>query len=110
GQLRSQRALSRHAPKQLWPAAELQGLQDGETRIAEAAGELQRVNPVVVDDGVDVDVPAVAAGAQLRFQATQGFGEERLAASIRYQRPHLAGELAKVAREEALVLPVETGG
>ena len=65
---------------------------------------------VVVDDGVDVDVAAIAARAQLRLQAAQRLGEESLAPAIGDQGSHLTGELTEVAGEKSFVLPVEAGG
>ena len=36
--------------------------------------------------------------------------KKRLAARIGDDGPHFAGELAEIARKEALMLPVQTGG
>ena len=88
----------------------MQGVEDREARVAEARRELERPDAGVVDDRVEVDVAHVAVVAQDARQAPQRRLEQPLGAAVRDERPHLARQLAEVAVEEPLVLPVQAGG
>ena len=97
-------------PEEFGPAIGLEHRKNGIPGVAKPAGELERPDAVGIHHGVQVDVPAVACRREPRLDPRQGGLEELLAPLVSRQRAHLAGELAKVARKEALVLPVEAGG
>ena len=91
------------------PGIDVQRVEDGESRVSEPAGQLERPDPAFVHDGVQVDVPLVPALPQDRREAPQRRLQERPRAAVGDQRPHLARQLSQIAREEPLVLPVEAG-
>ena len=60
-----------HAREERAPAAAVQRVEDREAGIAEAAGELERPDAVLVHDRVEVDVADVAGLAQQRRERGQ---------------------------------------
>jgi len=68
-------------------------------RVPEPRRELQRVDPVLVDDTVDVDAPDVAFIGEPVFDFPEGFFEEFVLARPEHRSPHLAGRGTDVSRE-----------
>ena len=66
--------------------------------------------PSVVDDGIEVDIAAIAIFAEQRGHLAERAIEEALGARIGDDRAHFASELAEIAGKEALVFPIEAGG
>ena len=100
---------TQHAAKNRVPAFLVQRLANRKARIAEAAGEFQRPQPLVVDDHVQVDVAAVAAVPQQRRDLAERRIEQLFRIPVADDGPHLAGQLAEIARKKALVLEVDAG-
>src|ERR1043166_7583412 len=94
--------------KELGPGGALQRVENGKAGVAEPTREFERPDAVLVHDGVEVDVTAIAAVPQQPLHAPEGEAVESRRALVGDDRSHLAGEFAKVAGKEALVLPVET--
>src|SRR4051794_13127331 len=92
------------------PAVDVQRFEDRGAGVAEAAGQLEREDAILVEDGVEIHVPDVPAIAQRLRQAPERRREEALRAAIGDQRPHLARQLSEATRKEALVLEIEAGG
>jgi len=68
-------------------------------RVAKAGRELQREDPVGVDDAVEVDAPDVPLRGQPLLQAPERPLEQFVAAGPEHRGPHFAGLWADVARE-----------
>src|SRR5262249_55739224 len=100
----------RHFEQQLADRHEQTLLLDADGRVAESRGELERIDAVVVDDAVDVDVPDVA----FRLKPGRHLLERRVEHLVRlapeHRGPHLAGRWADVAAEQLLVLEVDADG
>src|SRR4029077_4563923 len=81
-------------------------LLDADGRIAEARRELKRIDAVAVHNAVEIDVPDVTLGGELRFHLFERGIEQLVRATPEHRRPHLAGRWTDVAWEELLVLEV----
>jgi hypothetical protein len=57
------------------------------------------MDPVPVDDTVDVGAADVALGCELVFDFPEGFFEEFVLARPEHRRPHLAGRGTDVSRK-----------
>src|SRR5688572_28323741 len=82
-------------------------LLDADRRVAEARGEFERVDPVVIHDAVDVDVTGVAGLGELRLHLLERRVEKAIGLAPERRCPHLAGGRADVAGEELLVLEID---
>ena len=65
------------------PSVEVERFQDGRPRIAEAAGQLEREDAVLVDDGVDVHIADVLSVAQDFPEAPERRREEAFRSPVR---------------------------
>src|SRR4051794_28062784 len=79
------------------PAVYVQRFQDRGAGVAEAAGQLEREDALLVEDGVEIHVPDVPALPQRLQKAPERRREEALRAAIGDERPHLARQLSEVA-------------
>ncbi len=75
---------------------------DADRRIAEARGELQRIDALSVDDAVDVDVADVALLGEFRFELRERRLEDAVGPAPVHAGAHLAGRGPDVAGKEQL--------
>src|SRR4051812_14545328 len=92
------------------PPVDVQRFEDRGAGIAEPAGQLEREDAILVEDGVEIHVPDVPAIPQRLREAPERRREEALRPAVGDERAHLARQLSEVARKEALVLEIEAGG
>ena len=99
-----------HGPQEVRPSREhpLDLQVDG--RIAEPAGELQRIDPSGVGDAVDVDVAGITRGRQPVLHLEERLLEEGAGAVPEARGAHLPGLGADVVVEHPLVLEVHEDG
>src|ERR1051326_2261807 len=96
-----------HGMKQLAPWRCLQRIENGVARIAKSAGEFERPDARFVDDGVEVDVAAIAAALQERRHARERELMKSRSVLVSDDRTHLAGQFTQIAEKKPLMLPVE---
>src|SRR5215217_9488750 len=106
---KARRALPRHDAEELAPGGLLDRVEQHEARVGEARRELERPDAFRVHDGVEVEIADMAVPGEKRRELAERALEEAPATLVGYHCAHLAGKLALVAGEEALVLPVEAG-
>ena len=75
-------------------------------RIAEARGELERINAVAVHDAVEIDVTDVAFGGEFCLHLLERGIEQFVGAAPEHRRSHLARGWSDVTGEKFLVLEV----
>ena len=97
----------RQFPEEIADGCEDAFLLNENCRIAEARRELQRVNAVVVDDAVQVDVTNVAFKRELWLHLEKRSVEESVGLTPEHGGAHLAGGRTDFAREKLLVLEVD---
>src|SRR6185369_5780374 len=74
-------------------------LLDEDAGIAEAGGELERVDAVVVDDAIEVDVADVAFGGELGLHLEERAVEEGVGLAPEHGSAHFAGGRTDFAGE-----------
>lgn len=82
-------------------------LLKGDRRVSEPRRELQRVDPRLVDDTVDVDAPDVPLVGEPPFELPERLSKEPVPSRPEHRGPHLVGRGPDVPREQLLVLEVE---
>ena len=75
--------------------------------IAEAAGELERIDPVVVDDTIQIDVADVAFFGELGLHLHKRLIEKAVGVAPEHGGAHFAGGRADVAGEKLFVFEVD---
>src|SRR5262249_52373561 len=79
-------------------------------RIAEARGELQRIDAISVDDTIHVDIAHVTFFGELRLHFLQRLIEKLVGHAPEHGSSHFAGGRAEVSWEELFVLEVYING
>src|SRR5208282_2838853 len=74
--------------------------------ITEPRSEFQRVDTVVVDDAIQVDVPDIAFFGQLGFHFKKRAAEEQVGLAPEHGGAHFAGRRSDFAGEKLLVLEI----
>jgi hypothetical protein len=94
-------------PEEIADGREHALLLDADGRVAEAAGEFERIDAVVVDDAVEIDVADVAFFGELGLHFEERLIEEAVGVAPKHGSAHFAGGRADIAREKFFVLEVD---
>ncbi len=97
-------------PEEVTHGSEHAFLLDADGGIAETAGEFERVDAVVVDDAIQVDVADVAFFGELGLHFDERLVEEAVGVAPKHGGAHLAGGRADVAGEKFFVLEIDIDG
>src|SRR5205807_1103366 len=79
-----------HAREDDVPPFLVQSIENGIAGIAESRGELQRPDAVIVDDGIDVDIAAIARVPEQGRDLGEGRREDRTGTAIGDESSHLS--------------------
>ena len=97
-------------PEEVAHGSEHAFLLDAYGGIAEAAGEFERIDAVVVDDAVEVDVADVAFFGELGLHFEERLVEEAVGLGPEHGGAHFAGGRADVAGKKLFVLEIDVDG
>src|SRR5215472_15850987 len=101
---------ARQIPEELPDRRDHSRLLNADRGVTESCSEFERINAIVVDDAVQVDVADVAFLGQLRFHLEQGLIEQVIRPAPEHGSAHFAGGRTNVAGEELLVLEIDVDG
>ena len=97
-------------PEKIADGREHAFLLDADGGIAEARSEFQRIDAVVVDDAVHVDVADVAFFGELGLHFQQRAVEERVGLAPEHRGAHFAGGRADFAGKKFFVFEIDVDG
>ena len=97
-------------PEEVAHGSEHAFLLDADGGIAKTAGEFERIDAVVVDDAVEIDVADITFFGELGLHFEERLVEEAVGLGPEHGGAHFAGRRANVAGEEFLVLEVDVDG
>ncbi len=97
-------------PEEIANGGEDAFLLNADGGVAEAGGEFEGIDTVIVDDAVDVDIADVAFFGELGLHFQESAVEESVGLAPEHSGTHFAGGRADLAREKFFVLEVDIDG